>query len=128
MNENTRSLSAWASLGQGIYYLVTGVWPLFSISSFQRVTGRKIDLWLVKTVGALITVIGTVLVLAGVRNRATPEITTLAAGSASAFLAVDTVYVARRRISPIYLADAGAELSLILLWALIRFGRIGAQD
>ncbi len=128
MNENTRSLSAWASLGHGIYYLVTGVWPLFSISSFQRVTGQKIDLRLVKTVGALITVIGTVLVLAGVRNRTTPEIMTLAAGSASAFLAVDTVNVARRRISPIYLADAGAELSLILLWALIRFGQIGAQD
>jgi hypothetical protein len=39
---------------QGVYYLLTGVWPLPSIGSFQRVTGPKTDLWLVRTVGVLV--------------------------------------------------------------------------
>src|SRR5438270_11614006 len=41
-------------LVQGVYYLLTGVWPLVSIDTFQMVTGPKTDLWLVQTVGALI--------------------------------------------------------------------------
>ena len=28
---------------QGGFYLVTGIWPLVSIGSFQRVTGPKVD-------------------------------------------------------------------------------------
>ena len=28
---------------QGLYYLMTGVWPLVSIETFQTVTGRKTD-------------------------------------------------------------------------------------
>ena len=46
------------ALLQGIFYVATGVWPLIDIVSFQVVTGPKTDLWLVKTVGVLVTVIG----------------------------------------------------------------------
>jgi hypothetical protein len=34
---------------QGIYYLLTGLWPLVSIGTFQMVTGEKTDVWLVHT-------------------------------------------------------------------------------
>jgi 8-oxo-dGTP pyrophosphatase MutT (NUDIX family) len=47
------------------FYLLTGIWPLLHIQSFQSVTGPKTDLWLVKTAGVLITVIGAVLMMAG---------------------------------------------------------------
>ncbi len=117
---NSSTLSSYVALGQGVYYLFTGVWPLLDIRTFQMVTGPKADLWLVKTVGVLITVIGGVLMLAGWRRRTTKEMTTLALGSAAGLMGIDAVYVARRRISPIYLADAGAELALILLWGWIR--------
>lgn len=43
---------------QGIYFLLTGLWPLVSIESFQWVTGPKTDLWLVYCVGCLVAVIG----------------------------------------------------------------------
>ena len=44
---------------QGLYYVVTGVWPLVSTcGTFEAVTGNKVDDWLVKTVGVLIIVIG----------------------------------------------------------------------
>jgi len=54
---------------QAWYYLVTGVWPLVNISSFQLVTGPKTDLWLVKTVGVLVTVISVTLLIAAYRQR-----------------------------------------------------------
>lgn len=109
---------ATIALLQGIYYLPTGIWPLLSLRTFMAVTGPKVDGWLVKAVGALITVIGGVLVLAGWRQRATPEIKLLGIGSAAGLAAIDVVYVARRRISPIYLLDALAEVLLVAAWLL----------
>jgi hypothetical protein len=52
---------------QGFYFLVTGVWPLFSIETFTIVTGPKTDVWLVKTFSALITAIGTVILIGSIR-------------------------------------------------------------
>lgn len=105
------------SLVQGLFYLATGLWPLVDIRSFQRVTGPKTDLWLVKTVGGLIAVTGGVLASAGLRGRMNAETTGLALGSAAFLAAVDLNYVGKRRISRVYLLDAAAELGLIALWA-----------
>ncbi len=113
-----------ASLGQGLYYLITGLWPLFSIGTFQRVTGPKMDLWLVKTVGALTSVIGVVLISAGWRRQVTPEVGLLAIRSATGYAAIDTTYAARRRISLVYLADAIAEACLILVWLFVMTSRV----
>lgn len=99
--------------GQGAYYIVTGVWPLVSIGTFQRVTGPKVDTWLVKTVGVLLLVIGSVLVLAGARGRRQPEFDILAAGSALAVSAVEGFYALKGRISPVYLLDVVAEVFLV---------------
>jgi hypothetical protein len=85
--------------------------------SFEAVTGPKVDRWLVKTVGALVAVIGCALALASRRRQLTPEIVLVAAGSAAALAAIDTVYVAKRRISPVYLLDAVAEIVLVAGWA-----------
>jgi hypothetical protein len=103
-------------LTQGAYYLATGLWPLLSIRTFQAVTGPKMDRWLVKTVGVLIAVIGTVLILAGIRHEFGLEIVVLAFGSAIGLTGIDVWYVARKVIAPIYLLDAVAELTLIALW------------
>ncbi len=116
--------STFVVLGQGLFYLITGLWPLVSIRTFQKITGPKFDLWLVKTVGVLVTVIGGVLVFASLRPRVSPETKLLAMGAAAGFVGIDTVYVARRRISPIYLADATAELCLILLWSVVNMKEV----
>ncbi len=102
---------------QAIFYIVTGVWPFVSMRTFEAVTGPKVDRWLVKTVGALVAVIGSALALASRRRQLAPEIVLVAAGSAAALATIDTVYVARRRISPIYLLDAVAEIALVAGWA-----------
>jgi hypothetical protein len=102
---------------QAILYIVTGIWPLVSMRSFQAVTGPKVDRWLVKTVGVLVTVIGSALALASRRRQFAPETVLVAAGSAAALATIDTVYVAKRRISPVYLLDAVAEIGLVAGWA-----------
>ena len=105
-------------LVQGIYYTLTGVWPLVHMRSFLAVTGPKTDLWLVKTVGVLVAVIGVVIALAWWRGRVTDEVALLAVGSAAGLMAIDVVYVVKRVIPPIYLADAAAEALLIIAWAI----------
>jgi hypothetical protein len=72
------------------------------------------DFWLVKTVGALVEVIGAVLMYAGLRQRDEPETLILAAGSAASLAGIDTAYVAKKRISPVYLLDAVAEAIFLL--------------
>lgn len=107
------------ALAQGLYYLMTGIWPVVSINTFQKVTGPKVDLWLVKTAGVLITAIGVALTMAGLRKQTAPELAVLAAGSAAGLTGIDVVYVARKRISPIYLLDAAAEVVLIAAWGVV---------
>jgi hypothetical protein len=122
MHDEARSrridLLSMVAIGQGGFYLVTGIWPLLSIRSFEWVTGPKRDRWLVKTVGVLIAVIGGVTALAGQRKCVTPEIALLAGGSAAGLATIDVVYVRRGRIRPIYLLDAISEVGLIVAWLL----------
>jgi energy-converting hydrogenase Eha subunit E len=107
------------ALVQGAYYLVTGIWPLVSIASFQFVTGPKTDLWLVKTVGVLIAVIGVGLLIAAYRRRTTLEIRLIAIGSALGLIAIDVGYVFLDVIPPIYLLDAVVELVLVVWWGVL---------
>jgi hypothetical protein len=97
---------------QGAYYVATGVWPVVHRPSFEAITGRKTDYWLVRTVGLLAAAIGSTLLVASRAERPSREAAVLAAGAGAAFVAVDVVYVARRRIRPVYLADAGAHAAL----------------
>lgn len=111
---------AWHGVAmlQGLFYLVTGLWPLLHIQSFLKVTGPKTDLWLVKTLGVLISVIGAALGIAGVQRSVNREIALLGVGSAAGLTAIDVIYVARRRIPPVYLLDAAVEVALILGWGV----------
>ncbi|MGH7580262.1 MAG: hypothetical protein ACREM9_08825, partial [Gemmatimonadales bacterium] len=100
---------------QGVYYLLSGLWPLAHLASFEAVTGAKVDDWLVRMVGLLAAVIGATLLLAARRGNRAPEILLLAVGSAVAFTAVDVWYALRGRIAPVYLGDAVVEMVLVVL-------------
>jgi hypothetical protein len=110
---------------QGTYYLLTGVWPLASIRTFQMVTGpktdhlptgREADHWLVMTAGVLITAIGAAILTAAWQRRASTEIVVLALGAAVGLIAIDVIYVARQVIAPIYLLDAAIQIVLVGCW------------
>jgi hypothetical protein len=100
---------------QAIYYLVTGSVPLVSMRGFEAITGPKTDRWLVRTVALLLIVIGSALALAS-RRHPTPEMILLGAGSAGSLAAIDIVYVAKRRIWPVFLLDAVVEIGLVAGW------------
>ena len=97
---------------QAVYYVPTGIWPLVHMRSFEWVTGPKVDRWLVKTVGGLLTVVGVVLGLGASSQRVTPEVRVLAVGSAVSLAMIDLVYVRRGRIRRIYTLDAIANVGL----------------
>lgn len=100
-------------VGQGLCYLATGLLPFVSMRSFVAITGPKRDLWLVRTVRVLVSVIGAVLVMAGLRRERRPEMQVLAAGSALGLAGIDVFYAAKGRISPVYLLDAAAEGAIV---------------
>jgi hypothetical protein len=100
------------------YYAVTGVWPVLEIDSFMAITGRKYDVWVVRTVGALLATTGLVIGWAAKRKRISPELALVAIGQAAVLAIVDVVYVSAGRISPIYLGDLVPELLLIAGWII----------
>lgn len=99
--------------GQAAYYILTGIWPLLHMGSFEAVTGPKVDDWLVKMVGLLAATIGVTLAIAVRAGRWSAEVRALAILSALSFAAIDVRYALSGRISPIYLADAAVELLLV---------------
>jgi hypothetical protein len=105
------------ALGHGVFYLITGVWPLVSMRTFEAVSGPKVDKWLVKTTGLLIAVIGATLLRASRKQHPGREIQILGIGTAASLAGVDFTYVAKGRIAPVYLFDAIAELGLAIGWA-----------
>lgn len=95
------------------YYVVTGSWPLLHMPSFEFISGPKLEHWLVRTVGALAVANGLALAAGAERAQPSEETVALAVLSATAFAVVDVTYVARRRIRPVYLADALLQLAFI---------------
>ena len=83
----------------------------------MKVTGPKIDIWLVKTVSVLVLAVGAVLILAGYSKSINLPLSLLALGSALGLAIIDVTYVLRRVISRIYLLDALLEIAFAVLWA-----------
>jgi hypothetical protein len=107
---------------QAAYYLGTGAWPILHRRSFERLTGKKKDFWLAQTVGVTVMAVGAGLAQAAASRRHTQprELRTVACASAAGLALIDVVFVARKRISAVYLLDAVAELALIGAWSLRR--------
>jgi hypothetical protein len=112
-----RRMPETLALVHGAFNIVSGVWPILNMRTFEVVTGPKREHWLVKTVGTLIAGVGGVLTAAGMRRRVIPEIAALAMATAGGLAAIDVIYVAKRRISPVYLLDALVELGFVAAWA-----------
>lgn len=101
---------------QGVYYFVTALWPLIHINSFEEVTGKKRNHWLVYTVGSLLLVSSVVFLYSGVKNAPVPvETIILSVGNALALTVIDIVFVFLHKIRKIYLLDASMEILLIIL-------------
>jgi hypothetical protein len=101
---------------QGTYYLLTGLWPLISMSTFLMVTGSKTDLWLVEVVGILIAVISVAMLTASLEKRINIPVVVLAVGTALGLGIAELVYYFSGTIPFIYVLDAVLEFVLVALW------------
>jgi len=109
----TRAVAA----AHGIYYVVTGVWPILSLGTFEAVSGPKTEDWLVRTVGVVLTIVGLTLISAALKNDLGAPVRVLAIGSAASLAFVDFFYALRGVIWPIYMLDGVGEVLLIAMWA-----------
>jgi hypothetical protein len=101
-------------VAQALYYLITGIWPLVSLRTFEIVTGPKTDDWLVQTVGVLAAAIGATLLVGAWRRPPNRETLTLAVLAILSFASVDVVFVLNGTISRIYMADAAIQAILLV--------------
>ena len=112
---------------QGALYVISGLWPLINLSTFELVTGPKTDDWLVRTVGVLLAVIGAVLAAAAAQPRVERLLAMLAIGVALALASVEVSYVVSGTISRVYLIDAALEslFAALLVFAAVRAASSG---
>ena len=99
---------------QAAYLVATGAWPLLDRLSFEAVTGRKHDFWLVRTVGGLAVATGVSLGIAVLRGHKERETAALALASGLVFTAADLR--ASRTHSRLYLADTALQLAFAPAW------------
>ena len=114
-SKNILYKTCWA---QGIYFLITGIWPLLHINSFMAISGPKEDIWLVKTFGIILAAIGMVLISAAASKRINKETFLLAVGAAIVIIIMEVYYVSIGRIWATYLIDAFIELIFVILWTI----------
>jgi hypothetical protein len=104
---------------QGLYTLLTALWPLVDIESFMWVTGPKTDIWLVKTVGTCLTAIAlTLLSYLFIHTHPLPAIV-LGSCTAIGMATIDFYYSFTDRISAIYLLDGLVEVLFVFVWAYL---------
>jgi hypothetical protein len=112
-NERALDAARLVARGQGLYYLATGVWPILSMRTFEAVTGRKRDRWLVRVVGVLAIAFGGLVLREA--NRPRPEPAPGLAGSA-AFGAASLWYWASGRLNHAYALDGIFEAATFGAW------------
>ena len=80
------------------------------------ITGPKTDLWLVRTVGSLLTLTGILLLVGACRRRVSVELAVIALGQNLILSAIALVYVWKGVILSIYLFDAMVQTTMALAW------------
>jgi hypothetical protein len=104
----------------GCFNVIGGLWPLVSIGTFERVTGPKVDKWLVRTVAGLMVANGLTQLRSDSSREALKLARQLGQGTAVVLAVIDLVYAPRGRISKVYLLDAAVELGWVALWSAAR--------
>ena len=104
----------------GAFNVVSGLWPLLHLRSFEAALGPKVDRWLVQTVAGLLLTNGIVQLSASGSPEALAQARRLGVGTAATLATIDLVHVPAGRISSVYLVDAAAELAWLAAWTMVR--------
>lgn len=101
---------------QGLYFIITGIWPLVHIESFLYITGYKTDIWLVKTVGILILPYSILCFYTIINMKRNTAIAIVNMMCCLGLAWVDLYYYLRGIISWVYLIDFALEMIFSAYW------------
>ena len=104
---------------QGVYYLVTGLWPIVHRRSFEALTGPKADVFVVETAGGLFAAIGVTILQGSRQHRPARAVHLL--GVLTALGSVGAIARHAPRLRAVYLLDAALEC--VLAFRVLR-GRV----
>jgi hypothetical protein len=110
---------SWLLVTQASYYFITALWSLIHIDSFMFITGYKTDIWLVKTVGALLIPVSLTLASYIVLQTDQRPAMLLGVLSTLSFIGIDFYYYLRGVISYAYLADGVVQVAILIFWIQI---------
>ncbi|MDQ0701109.1 hypothetical protein [Streptomyces sp. W4I9-2] len=108
--------SATTAAAHGVFNLVGGLWSLVHLRSFEGVFGPKTDEWLQMTTGGLLAGAGVTQLAAAADPEGPRHARRVGLVTAVTLLAIDLVYVPKRRLRPTYLLDAAMEAAWIAAW------------
>ena len=106
-------LTLWV---QAIYTLATALWPLVDIQSFMDVSGKKTDIWLVKTVAVLLIPISMVFFSALVTKVPDVLLLIVALFSSAGLMFIDFYYASNGTIKWVYAIDGCIQSIFISVW------------
>lgn len=103
---------------QTLYYVITGFWPVLHLASFLSVTGDKTDLWLVRSFGLIVAVIGLAIGYCTLRPSFLPAARFLGMLSASALVIIDVTIWTTAGVGAVYMIDFAVQAVLLGGWFL----------
>ncbi|UOU97534.1 hypothetical protein MUU74_13650 [Chryseobacterium daecheongense] len=101
---------------QGIYFLITGVWPLVHLKSFMEVTGPKTDIWLVQTVAVLILSFSILFFYVAFKKRIVPIYALMGATSTFGLAVIELYYYLQGTLKWVYFIDSAIEMVFFIYW------------
>jgi TRAP-type uncharacterized transport system fused permease subunit len=113
---------------EGLYSLVTAIWPIVDIDSFMVVTGPKTDQWLVKTVSVLILAIAVFFLLQLRYKSAIIPVAILGILFSAGLIVIDFYYPSIDRISNIYMVDGVVQVIFLFTWVYILLRRANIEN
>lgn len=115
------------SLIQGIYFVVTGLWPWVHFASFAVVTDIDGPAWSFQAIGLLIACIGFALVVAARRTPVTRPVCVLGAGSALALAVIDLDLMRAAVIGRLNALDVVVQLGFAAGWFFVARASAGRR-
>lgn len=101
---------------QGIYFLITGVWPLVHLKSFMEVTGPKTDIWLVQTVAVLILSYSVLFFYVAFKKRIAPVYALMGTISTFGLAIIELYYYLQGTLKWVYFIDSIIEMIFFIYW------------
>lgn len=107
------------SLFQAAHYILTGLWAVLHLRSFEALTGKKQDRWLVRSTGLMIATVGSYFLMAGVQGPS-PRTRWFGMLFPAALATADVCWAWRSTRAKAYLADALVAGIVIGAWFLTK--------